>query len=203
MDTEKIVLLIGIVVAACAAALSLLLLLRSERKADTKPAYKMYELQMQGNELLDEKAMQHIERQITDQFDQVIHDAAKRLKQSLNQTLSKVEQEVNNELTGAATEEFASYRKSVMALTKQNNDQLASLQKDFDTWRQSFSTQLDQTMTQERARTAEELDRRINDVVSSYLLEALGNNVDLGAQAPYIMQALDAHKEDIKKDIVA
>lgn len=203
MDTEKIVLLVGIIVAACAAALSLLLLLRSERKTPAKPAYKMYELQMQGNELLDDKAMQHIEKQITDQFDQVIHDATKRLKQSLNQTLSKVEQEVNNELTGAATEEFANYRKSVTALTKQNNDQLASLQKDFDTWRQSFSVQLEQTMAQERARTAEELDRRINDVVSSYLLEALGSNVDLGAQAPYIMQALDAHKEDIKKDIVA
>lgn len=202
MDTEKVVLLVGFIAAASAALLSLFLLLRSERK-ENKPAYKMYELQMQGNELLDEKAMQHIESQITEQFDQVIHDAAKRLRQSLNQTLSKVEQEVNNELAGVSTEEFSAYRKSVAALTKQNNDQLASLQKDFDTWRQSFSAQLDQTIAQERARNAEELDRRINDVVSSYLLEALGNNVDLGAQAPYIMKSLEAHKEDIKKDIIA
>ena len=203
MDTEKIVLLIGFVTTAFIAGLSLLLLLRAERKSKERPAYKMYELQMQGNELLDEKAMQHIQKQIGDQFDQIIHDAGKRLKQSLNQTLSRVEQEVNNELAGASSEEFAAYRQSLAALTKQNNDQLASLQKDFDAWRQSFSAQLDQTMAQERARTAQELDRRINDVIAGYLLEALGNNVDLGAQAPYIMKSLEAHKEEIKKDIVA
>jgi hypothetical protein len=43
----------------------------------------------------------------------------------------------------------------------------------------------------------------MNDVVSSYIIESLGNRVDLGAQSAYIFDMLHEHKDEIKRDILS
>ena len=53
----------------------------------------------------------------------------------------------------------------------------------------------------ERQRLADKFNAKLGDVVSSYLAESLGGGVDLGAQMQYILSSLEAHKEDIKKDL--
>jgi hypothetical protein len=39
-------------------------------------------------------------------------------------------------------------------------------------------------------------------VVASYISEALGSGVDLGAQMQFILTSLEAHKEEIRKDLL-
>ncbi len=49
----------------------------------------------------------------------------------------------------------------------------------------------------------DQFNTRLNDVVSSYLTECLGSQVDLGAQSTYIFAALEQHKADIKRDVLS
>jgi hypothetical protein len=42
----------------------------------------------------------------------------------------------------------------------------------------------------------------MGDVVVSYISEALGSGVDLGAQMQFILSSLEAHKDEIRKDLL-
>ena len=45
-------------------------------------------------------------------------------------------------------------------------------------------------------------DAKLSDVISNYLMETLGNAVDLGAQGPYLFRMLEEHKSELKREIL-
>jgi hypothetical protein len=45
------------------------------------------------------------------------------------------------------------------------------------------------------------IDEKLSDILAAYIIESLGEQVDLGSQLPYIVQTLEQHKDDIKRDI--
>lgn len=67
--------------------------------------------------------------------------------------------------------------------------------------RVELEAQLNQTMLAEQQRLVSQLDTKLSDAVTSFLLEALGKEVDLGAQTPYLVSLLDAHKDELKKEV--
>jgi hypothetical protein len=57
-------------------------------------------------------------------------------------------------------------------------------------------------LASEKKLLADKFDAKMGDVVASYISESLGSGVDLGAQMQFILQSLEAHKADIRKDLV-
>lgn len=53
----------------------------------------------------------------------------------------------------------------------------------------------------EKQRRITQLDTKIADAVTSFLLEALGHEADLGAQEKYLLSQLNAHKAEIIKGV--
>jgi hypothetical protein len=45
------------------------------------------------------------------------------------------------------------------------------------------------------------LDSRLTDTIGAFLAETLGNEVDLGAQAPYLVAMLEEHKNELLQGI--
>ena len=105
----------------------------------------------------------------------------------------------NNTLSG----EFEKYQVSLQALRDQSIAEFSKLQKELDTRRTQLTEHLDKVIQTEGEKRLGALDSRMNDVISSYLIESLGNQVDLGAQSAYIFETLEKHQDEIKKDILS
>lgn len=64
-----------------------------------------------------------------------------------------------------------------------------------------MESQMDASLAEEKARISEQLHQNLNDAVLAFLLETLGHEVDLGAQADYLIAMLDANKEALVKGV--
>lgn len=47
----------------------------------------------------------------------------------------------------------------------------------------------------------QQIDTNLDNAVTSFLLENLGSDIDLGAQLPHLLKTLDEHKDDLKKEL--
>ena len=65
----------------------------------------------------------------------------------------------------------------------------------------SLNMDLDTEIAKERALLIQQIDTKLGDAMASFLLNSLGTNVDLGAQGPYLMKLLEAHKDELKKEV--
>ena len=54
----------------------------------------------------------------------------------------------------------------------------------------------------EKKLLAEKFESKMGDVITSYISESLGSGVDLGTQMQFILTSLEAHKDDIRKDLL-
>ena len=68
--------------------------------------------------------------------------------------------------------------------------------------RAGFNARVQEELKKHEARLIAQFDNKVSDVVSQYLTETLGNDVDLGAQGPYLFRMLSEHKDEIKQEIV-
>jgi hypothetical protein len=63
----------------------------------------------------------------------------------------------------------------------------------------------EQAMTSELSAQKQQLiaalDSRLTDTISAFLTETLGNEVDLGAQAPYLVAMLEERKAELLKGV--
>lgn len=65
----------------------------------------------------------------------------------------------------------------------------------------SLNMELDAEVAKERALLIQQIDTKLGDAMASFLLNSLGTNVDLGAQGPYLMKLLEAHKDELKQEV--
>lgn len=83
---------------------------------------------------------------------------------------------------------------------------LAKRQADMDTklsQRQvELEAELEQNFTAQTAAVTAKLNEKMNDAVLAFLLETLGHEVDLGAQADYLVATLDANKASLLESAV-
>lgn len=89
-------------------------------------------------------------------------------------------------------------------ITEQQNAILKSLaerQADIDSKlaaRQSeLEAQLEQSFAAEKDAAVQRMNEKMNDAVLAFLLETLGHEVDLGAQADYLVATLEANKAEL------
>lgn len=66
----------------------------------------------------------------------------------------------------------------------------------------ALDANLDAQLQKERQLLVDQIDTRLGDAVASFLTNSLGSNIDLGAQTPYLMQLLDSHKDEIKREVM-
>ncbi len=65
----------------------------------------------------------------------------------------------------------------------------------------TLDADLDAQLAKERELLLKQIDTKLGDAVGSFLLNTLGSNVDLGAQGPYLLQLLESHKDEFKREI--
>ena len=202
MDSMQIILVAGLIVMALVNASTLFWAMYLDRKLRGRPTPKHYEVHVEGTKVFNEMDMAEVEKKADAQLLQAVQVASQRLEASVNKGVEQLAAHVNDVASTSIRNEFDKYQASLRALNNQTIEQFAKIQADLEQQRNDLLKQLQTEVAQERERRLNKFGERINDVVSSYLAETLGSRVDLGAQSGYILESLQKHKEDIKRDIL-
>lgn len=202
MDSTQLILVIGIIGLALINAVSLVWALFLDRKLRQRPVPKNYDIHLEGTKVFSEINLSEVEQHAKTVLKQAIDSSAGQVQETVAKSVSDISGNISSMVQTGFSQEFNRYQISLSELQSQTIEQISSLQKEVDVRKQELLGQLEQKVAQERAEHMDAFNKRIDDVVSSYLAEILPNQVDLGAQWPYIIQSLEQHKEDIKRDVL-
>ncbi len=154
----------------------------------------------------------HLLESAQTRFEAILANSADELEEDLRATNAKLSTELKKLGVETINTEMKQYRLDMQELRKQSNAMILDI-KEINTKHQAeMKTRLTEhevkqkvKMTKEIAaekeRLSKEIDDRLSDAVASFLVETLGHNVDLGAQAAYLTAQLEEHKDEIAKGI--
>jgi hypothetical protein len=147
-------------------------------------------------------AMAEAEKHIQTELQHAASDMVNQLRESMKQTASQVAVHIDETTQNTIIHELEKYQVSLQALREQSITEFGKMQKELDEKRIVMQQAIERVARAELARRVDQFNNRLGDVVSSYIVESLGSRVDLGAQLPFILQNLEDHKEDIKRDVL-
>lgn len=203
MDSLQLILILGLVVMAVINALCLIWAIHLNGQLHRRPSPKVYEVKVDAAQVLADVDMSEIEKIAKQQLSHVANDAGARFKESLDNAVDQLSVRITDMAGTSLSGEFEKYQISLQALRDQSIQEFSKLQKELDDRRTQLTEHLDRVIQTEGEKRLGALDTRMNDIISSYLVESLGAQVDLGAQSAYIFETLEEHKGEIKRDILA
>lgn len=203
MDPLQLTLVVGLLLMALVNAGSLFWASFLDRKLRERPVPKTYEVHVEAEKLFDAMDLKSVEKAAAEAMKAAIHNAASELKETTDTTVARLGTRIDDMTNTNLTQEFEQYQVSLQALRDQTIQQFGKLQAELDSHRDKLMAELEGDIAKEQARRMDRFNERLNDVISNYLVESLGNQVDLGAQTTYIIKSLETHKEDIKRDMLA
>jgi F0F1-type ATP synthase membrane subunit b/b' len=134
-------------------------------------------------------------------FQNVLKRAAHDLEKDLAVTSEDIKKNLSKLETETAGKEQASYQAMLTELEQQTKGDVQNLHQTMANDTTELKAKLAEEMAAEKQQLVAQIDTRLGDAVSSFLLETMQHNVDLGAQTAYIMSVLNEHKDELKKEV--
>lgn len=145
-------------------------------------------------------------------FEKILEHSASELQRDMQSTGSTLNQKLERLGDGIVEQELSRYQKSLESIRTETEQKLTSARADIDTHqadleaalvakRQELETKMQEEVALEKERLLAQIDTRLADAMASFLLENLGQNVDLGSQASYLTSLLEQHKEEFKQEV--
>jgi hypothetical protein len=134
-------------------------------------------------------------------FEKIIGENAMFLQQDLRLTTSQINEYMRQEITKTLQEEFAKYEQSIDDAKKLAIDSIQKTQVALEEERQVLRDKLGQEVDAERDRLIKRFEDNMGEIVNHYVLDAIGNEIDLSDQLEYILGELEANKTMMVGDI--
>jgi hypothetical protein len=134
-------------------------------------------------------------------YEAKIGEATQTFGTDLAATSTRLSEQVSRLTTSVIEEELAAYQKTLEEVRHSATDAMEKIRQAVDQQRIELRQSMEADMASEREQLIARFDTKLGDIVASYIADSLGGGVDLGAQMQYIVASLEAHKEDIKKDL--
>jgi hypothetical protein len=199
------VLIVVLVIIFALTGVVLWLLLRSPDKKTKKQANHIDDLTDKAENdvehIFNDEFREELRNRGRLHFEKIIGENAMFLQQDLRLTTSQLNDFMKNEVTRVLKEEFAKYEESINDAKQLAIDSIQKTQDTIEQQRELLSAQLTEQMTAEKSRTLSRFEGRMADVVNHYVLEAVGDQIDLSEQLDFIMSQLEMNKEAIMRDI--
>jgi F0F1-type ATP synthase membrane subunit b/b' len=134
-------------------------------------------------------------------FEKIIGENAMFLQQDLRLTTSQINEYMKQEITKTLQEEFAKYEQSIDDAKKLAIDSIQKTQAALEEERQVLREKLEKEVDVQRDRLIKRFENNMGEIVNHYVLDAIGNEIDLSDQLEYILGELQANKDVIVEDI--
>jgi hypothetical protein len=134
-------------------------------------------------------------------FEKIIGENAMFLQQDLRLTTSQLNEYMKTEITRKLQEEFNKYEQSIMDAKQLAIESIQKTNDAIDEQRQILGQQVQDQIKSEKEQMVKRFEENMADIVNHYVMEAVGNQIDLNDQLEYILADLQANKEAILEDI--
>ncbi len=134
-------------------------------------------------------------------FEKILGENAMFLQQDLRLTTSQLNEYMKGEITKELKAAFANYESAITDAKALAVESIEKTKTTIDDERKSLVSQLEKEVADEKQRRVKQFEDRMAQVVNHYVLEAIGNQIDLNDQLEYILSEMEAHKAAIVEDI--
>lgn len=134
-------------------------------------------------------------------FEKIIGENAMFLQQDLRLTTSELNEYMKQEITTSLKEAFKKYEESISDAKQLAVDSIAKTQEAVEQQRQAMGVQLKAEVDKEKALIISRFEENLGQIVSHYLLAAIGDQIDLNDQLNFIISNLESNKAAIIRDI--
>ena len=134
-------------------------------------------------------------------FEKIIGENAMFLQQDLRLTTSQLNEYMKGEITKTLQEEFTKYEQSIDDAKELAISSIAKTQSAIEEERQALHDNLTREFEAERERLIKKFEEHMAEIVNHYVLDAVGNEIDLSDQLEYILGEMEANKATIVEDI--
>ena len=105
----------------------------------------------------------------------------------------------------AANQDIEAYKQALRAkldtLYRQADTAISDASSEIVAHTNELKQQLSKEVAAEKQQLIQQFETRLADAVTSFLVETLGHNIDLGAQTSYLSAMLDEHKDELVKGL--
>jgi hypothetical protein len=134
-------------------------------------------------------------------FEKIISENAMFLQQDLRLTTSQLNDFMKNEISKVLKDEFSKYEESINDAKQLAIDSIQKTQDTIEQQRELLTQQLNEQLATEKSRSLSRFETHMADIVNHYVLEAVGEQIDLSEQLEFILSQMERNKEAIIKDI--
>lgn len=134
-------------------------------------------------------------------FEKIIGENAMFLQQDLRLTTSQLNEYMKTEITNKLQVEFSKYEESILDAKQMAIESITKTQETIEEQRKLMGQQLMEEVAAEKVRMIQRFEQNMAEIVNHYVLEAVGNQIDLNDQLEYILSDLEANKKAIIKDL--
>jgi hypothetical protein len=135
------------------------------------------------------------------QFTEILNQSAGKMQQDLGVTVGHVNNLVLRLASEIVSGELERYRQDLTKLHEQAHASISGVSQEVAKHEEEVKAKITQELEAERQRLLTQIDTKLADAVGSFLVEALGHNVDLGSQSAYLVGLLEEHKADFAKEV--
>lgn len=203
MSQMQLVLILASILASTLAFIWVAIRLGGGGKGKPKSAQDTYAEQAQADveHIFNDEFREELRNRGRLHFEKIIGENAMFLQQDLRLTTSQLNEYMKTEITKKLQEEFSKYEESITDAKQLAIDSINKTQQAIEQQRQAMSKQLGEEVAAEKARLTKRFEDNMAEVVNHYVLQAIGDQIDLNDQLEYIIGDLDANKAAIIRDI--
>lgn len=153
------------------------------------------------NDYLSPMVKQQMGQAYQARFQAALNGSAAQLERDLSVTAGHINNLVMRLATEIVSGELEHYRQQLTQLHKTAAANLGGVSAEIDKHKAEIEAKISQELEAEKQRLVKQIDTKIGDAVSSFLVETLQHNVDLGAQGSYLISTLEEHKAELIKEV--
>ena len=134
-------------------------------------------------------------------FEKILGENAMFLQQDLRLTTSQLNEYMKGEISRELKEAFLNYQGAITDAKQLAIESIEKTKVAIDEERKSLVGQLEKEVGEEKERRIKQFEERMSEIINHYVLEAIGNQIDLGDQLEYILAEMESHKAAIVEDV--
>ena len=134
-------------------------------------------------------------------FEKIIGENAMFLQQDLRQTTTQLNEYMRTEITRTLQIEFKKYEQSITDAKQLALDSIEKTVTTIEQQRQLMESQMQNQAETQRNQIIDRFEAQMARIVNHYVMQAIGNQIDLSDQLEFILGELEANKAAIIEDI--
>ena len=213
MDLGGILLISGGALAAIAAILYIDWRVQHKKPAETEPTIPKAAEPSRPAQGISQIAREDVEHIFNDEFreelrnrgrlhlEKIIGENAMFLQQDLRQTTTQLNEYMRTEITRTLQIEFKKYEQSITDAKQLALDSIEKTVTTIEQQRQLLESQMQNQAETQRNQIIDRFEAQMARIVNHYVMQAIGNQIDLSDQLEFILGELESNKAAIIEDI--